>query len=1093
MSVKLILANTYNQAFNEVVGCLKRASSQKNVVIVPDKFSLSSEREIMAGLDAQGSFNCKVMTFTRLAEKTLKHTIKRCLTPEGSVMLLQSVINSSAADLVSFKNAKTTAGFAKEMYAVLTAMRNSGIGVSDLNEKTKGFSAYPALRAKITDIALLYERYIEKLTVSHSDSGTRLQALAEIISGGDAKLGGDSFADLNFYFYDFFAFTQPQYDIISALFTNASSVTIGLVHNDRAPNQRLYPVDTVRKIEKLAADCGVMTDKLYSNENLTSAKKAVAERMFSYDGQPPEENHGYCELYTAPDRYGEVVHTAGYIRRLIVENNYRYSDIGVAVSSLSAYSDLIEKVFARFDIPFFINRKERLINQPAVRFLFSVLEAATDNKANLSTVLNVCKSPIFYEGFCDYNEIENFELYCQKYYYGNLNIQKPFVLGSAEEIEPAQKIRLRYLDCIIAAKTGKKTTAADFLDAAEKVLKQNGGAFESTEKAAERLKEKQRRIYMASAQAQGKLADIFYEMRLTVGQDEMTADEFLLLLKSALSDIEIAITPVLLDSIIVAEPFDNRFDGCRALFVLGATDGQFPVGGAATTVITVGEEKILVDGGLLLSPTKKQNSKYELFNIAQLLIKASEKLVVSYPKFPDNGESKPTVCAQLTQLLCEKGDNIKIYKTFEGFTDIRANEAAVLKRYAYKFGTLKNAEYEILTDIVNKPLLALDRLPYDAAYALLDETQKNEVNRYLSGQQRQTVSGGSIYKRRKRISASMLENYFGCPYRCFLNYGAGIKPPQSGQIDGRVKGTFIHAVLEKFFTAGQYPDKRADCDRAVKDIAKSVQSGEDFALYISATQKNTFKRLTADCCDVCWNLSLIARKSHFKPIKLEAKIGFDADSDYKGYVFKTADGTEFEFGGYIDRVDGWDRYLAVYDYKSYTKGFDPKSVYTGTNIQMPLYLAAVLQSEGVRPAAVLYIPVGAKYSNDEEGRYRADGIVIDDLPVLEALSGGALEKGKHSFLPISGKIDGMPQKSDKVLSATEFDAVLKYAKAVSEGAVNEFCEGYIDARPAGNACNFCDYREVCPSAFDADKQRDFEQTVKFKDFKFILDGKAEGN
>lgn len=72
-----------------------------------------------------------------------------------------------------------TEGFASELYAALTAIRNSGVSSEDLLKASQKSNA--SLKAKARDIALVYDGYLKALEGKHSDSSTRLYALAEYI------------------------------------------------------------------------------------------------------------------------------------------------------------------------------------------------------------------------------------------------------------------------------------------------------------------------------------------------------------------------------------------------------------------------------------------------------------------------------------------------------------------------------------------------------------------------------------------------------------------------------------------------------------------------------------------------------------------------------------------------------------------------------------------------------------------------------------------------------------------------------------------------------------------------------------------------
>jgi ATP-dependent nuclease, subunit B len=198
MSVKIIKSNTFEHAFVGVLRELKlNVTDGRNVVIVPDKFSLSLERNILSKLNITGSFNIEVMSFTRFAQKSLKNKILRCLTPEGSVMLLSRAITSVRDELAFYGAASYERGFPHEMYAVLTSIRNSGISADALQEAANVFPD-GEMRKKLTDISLIYSEYMKLLSGTHSDSSTRLMTFAEAVPELD---GIDK---TNVYICDFF-------------------------------------------------------------------------------------------------------------------------------------------------------------------------------------------------------------------------------------------------------------------------------------------------------------------------------------------------------------------------------------------------------------------------------------------------------------------------------------------------------------------------------------------------------------------------------------------------------------------------------------------------------------------------------------------------------------------------------------------------------------------------------------------------------------------------------------------------------------------------------------------------------------------------
>lgn len=131
MSVKFILSNTFGFSADNMYRLIaKNIGNGRQIVIVPDKFSLAFERNILKKLGLTSTFDVDVTSFMRLAVKAMRGKNRKCLTPEGSVMLLKRAIDEVKNDLTVYKDVDDVT-FPREMYAVITALRNSGVNAEN--------------------------------------------------------------------------------------------------------------------------------------------------------------------------------------------------------------------------------------------------------------------------------------------------------------------------------------------------------------------------------------------------------------------------------------------------------------------------------------------------------------------------------------------------------------------------------------------------------------------------------------------------------------------------------------------------------------------------------------------------------------------------------------------------------------------------------------------------------------------------------------------------------------------------------------------------------------------------------------------------
>ena len=69
MKLNIYTANNQTDIMHSQLGYIKQnlKSGRKQYIIVPDKFSLTMEKEVMQGLNLNASFGFEVLTFARFA------------------------------------------------------------------------------------------------------------------------------------------------------------------------------------------------------------------------------------------------------------------------------------------------------------------------------------------------------------------------------------------------------------------------------------------------------------------------------------------------------------------------------------------------------------------------------------------------------------------------------------------------------------------------------------------------------------------------------------------------------------------------------------------------------------------------------------------------------------------------------------------------------------------------------------------------------------------------------------------------------------------------------------------------------------------
>ena len=355
--MKILTSNTSHGAFKAIVEEINSRFDASNpfdehIVLAPDRFTAFVERALLSSLKKGSAFGIEVASFVRLAGKILGKNVNKCLTPEGSVMLIAEAITASNEEgaLRFFGKVAKKDGFANELYAALTSLRNGGIDPNGLKEKAETIED-KTLKSKLEDIATIYAKYLDLLEEKdHSDSSTRLEKLAIYLKENPDVLRGK-----HFYCTDIYEFSALELDILKSINEHAASFTIAITSGKGNPNERIYPDSLINKLRTIDSKCEI---KAKNEDNLEAPFECISKNLFAYKAPAvpvknvSEDGEEKVVLRVAKNRYDEVLSLVVDINRKVREGA-RYKDIEVFVGDLNGYQAELKSAFVRYGIPFF--------------------------------------------------------------------------------------------------------------------------------------------------------------------------------------------------------------------------------------------------------------------------------------------------------------------------------------------------------------------------------------------------------------------------------------------------------------------------------------------------------------------------------------------------------------------------------------------------------------------------------------------------------------------------------------------------------------------------------------------------------------------
>ena len=105
----------------------------------------------------------------------------------------------------------------------------------------------------------------------------------------------------------------------------------------------------------------------------------LEKNLFRYKAGTYAGGQEVIRLHVARNPGEEAMAAAGSIRRFVREEGLRYRDVGVIVSNMEVYGDYLERAFALYDIPAFMDHKRNILLNSFVEYVRSLLNLAEQN------------------------------------------------------------------------------------------------------------------------------------------------------------------------------------------------------------------------------------------------------------------------------------------------------------------------------------------------------------------------------------------------------------------------------------------------------------------------------------------------------------------------------------------------------------------------------------------------------------------------------------------------------------------------------------------------------------------------------------------
>jgi ATP-dependent helicase/nuclease subunit B len=988
------------------------------MLIVPEQSHFETERMIYKKLGARAFAGVEILSFTKLsAVLTARYKAKFSPYAEDTMreITMLRAVRELQENLAFYKSESSVCkkpDFAARMLNAVGLFQQEAISPQELL-KSAGEMQTSRLKSKVSDLALIYEKYSELLASGNfTDRQDEIRVAVRLAREHNYFSGKSIFAD------SFDGFTGGQLKLLEAALEQAENLTITLTA-DRSDSTDLRYITSAKLAKKLKE---------------SAEKKGVKAVVISPENYYPERDPGSnTEIFQLPDIYAESNFVAAKIRELITTANFSQSDIAVLnPPSVRA----LESAFTCYGITGFSDIPEAIIEKPVIRFIITVLEAASGKPEAVSELIQSGFMRISHKGKTRRLTRLQIKLLMHEENGGRIKnirteiINKLAVLNEKITSTTGSKITEALVDfLLIELELGRTVADIVYMSPENK----NGKNIDS------KLNDEYRELWE-------KMISVFESVHAAFKDEPISPADYTVILKSIFTKTMISKPPQVLDCVTVGDLRRTRTGDVKIAFIMGANQGEFPKSGLASGAeFTANETEQLCESGIFIDENFSKANRYhrERFLINRAMTLPTEKLFITAPLRDAAWKEK-----QLSSLLSRQKQKIK--NTADLSIVFWAGHEAALKFQA--------AEKPHETSL-KRALEIINPSEYKRLFLNRNCTHLHEINR----------ENAQLLMKRASYSPSRIETLNTCLFKYFCAHGLRINSSQtkeSAEPDALTRGNMTHYVLEKVlrnYENFMELNPAGFTNMAEKYIAE-FERNEFGERARSARQKEILLSHAAGIAEVLKQMREDFKCSEFKPFEFEKEFDFQLG--------------EILIKGKIDRIDFSDssKSVRVIDYKTGSKEFNYPEIEFGLNLQALIYLLAVADMNAD------FKPSGAFYRLVNGGRLTGGFKAFGAAEIPGDLYKNRLETQKTTGLQFGELSRDIEQINSRMKQNSASTKKFIKLEALEEAQFRELADkaakqlrerletlysGNVNAIPVyskNSPCDYCDYKNICNNA-----------------------------
>lgn len=1108
---------------NQIKKKLTNDKNNKLIILVPDQYTFQTEKKLLEYVGEKSLLRAEVLSFKRMATRVFDKCGGRAINvieDSGKNMLIYKLLKDKGEELKYFNRISKQQGFVGIVSKSITEFKKYNISEEILKEKELEIEDRD-LKEKVSDLASIYETFNESLHKGYIDSEDILSILAKKLNEfhlyNDAEIWVDEFT----------TFTPQQLEVLKVLAKQCKNVNITLCSDGEIQftegETDIFDVikNTENRILKMMQENNISYKEPVNlnKKNIYRFRESkelghIEKYFFNYPFKIYKSECKDIRLYKANNNYSEIEWVAQDILKLVRDKGYRYKDIAVVCREIDSYDKITSVIFNEYNIPYFLDKKREILSNPLVVLIISALEILVTNWS-YESVFKYVKSGLI---TLETNFIDKLENYILANGIKGYKWTRDLLIYGDEELTQEEIEIFEYMEEIrrpiinLYNKIKDNVSIRKYCTALYEFLLEIK-AFETMDKLLNDFDNKGMQDKVKEyTQVPSIVIDMLDQAVEVLGDEVVDLKTFSKILVSGFEEKEIGVIPMSLDQVNIGDIARIKGRDVKALYIVGANDGVLPSANKDEGILSDEDRIELKSMGIELASDTRSRVFEEQFMVYTALTIPSNYLMITYPMADFDGKSlRPSIIIpRLKKILPKLSEESEIFNSnlsYDKYYNITApvptfNELIEALRREYEKEEIepywietfkwfeKNEEFKDRTKII------FNGLNYTN---LIEKIPREKIKKLYSND-----------NGRLMFSVSRIEKYAQCPFGYYVQYGLKAKDRKVYEFTAPDLGSFMHDILDQFTNKIRkenilWGDLTKDkCAEIVNELVNSKLKSETNSILNSNKKYKYFsERFKKTITKSVTVISEQMRKGEFDIFKSEFDFGDFKDSDPIKLELPSKEIVYLK--GRVDRIDKVDlngeTYIRIVDYKSGSKSFDLNELYYGLQIQLLVYLDAILKNSKkilktqCMPGGILYFKIdnpiikSKKALTDEEiqvevlKKLKMDGLLLKNVELVKSMD---RDMETYSLIiPATFKKDGDFTSTSSVVTESQFELLRKYVNDKMIEICEEMLSGEVKIEPCKSSkvtyCDYCDYSSICQ----------FDTSIKDNKYKIISKKKKD--